>query len=184
MVQINCCASFAQPCYTFKIRTVETTIQMKTQAKLAAIQTSNSIRGIRRHKLDLVNGNTFNVYSHNIPYLNNHVDFIFCNYLIQCVQNMTCASFWISKHQYCVTKMFHDCNFSGCYCPSPCIGNKPQLSEFCDECCPPSSTWKKIEQTIDLRALIGFLKTGAPKKDPMVTCLRFLKCPKYRVPGR
>ena len=129
MVQINCCASFAQPCYTFKIRAVETTIQMKTQAKLAAIQTSNSIHGIRKHKLDLVDGNTFNVCSHNVPYLKNHVDFFWqLSHSIQCVQSMTCASFWISKHQCWVTKVFHDCNFSGYYCPLPCIGNKPQLS--------------------------------------------------------
>ena len=75
MVQIDCCASFAQPCYAFKTRAVETTIRMKAQAKLAAIQTFNSIHGIRRHKMDLVDGNTVNVYSHNIPYLNDHVDF-------------------------------------------------------------------------------------------------------------
>lgn len=162
MVQIDCCASFAKPCYTFKIRAVETTLQMNR--KLAAIQTSNSIHGIRRHKLDLVDRNTFNVYSHNVPYLKNHVDFIFCNYLIQCVQYMTCASFWISTNQYWV-KVFHDCIFSGCYCPKPCIGNKPQLSlSVLRWMLPPNFNMEKNWANHQSKSPYRILKDGGAQK--------------------
>ena len=148
MVQINCCASFAQPCYTFKIRAVETTIQMKTQAKLAAIQTSNSIHGIRKHKLDLVDGNTFNVCSHNVPYLKNHVDF-FGSYLIQfnVFKAWLVPPFGLASTSVGSQKCFMIVTSAVIIVHYPASAINPNChSAFCAECCPPTSTWKKLSK--------------------------------------